>query len=588
MKSSPRIEGVGSSAFRVLVLSSYYRHKNLEIINDVIDLIRKRGIEDMRFTMTLPAQDFEETILPENRALIDNVGPQSPEDCPGTVSAVRCAVSRLRCWSVFRRTTWKRWRCNDPSLLRISALRDRYARMQQLYFEPLSAGDALEKILALRTDAPLYRVLVKAGQAQLQRFGTPQQRAQAYLSLCEKLAGRKAAAEADALRTPDLPQSKIVILNQAANYLTIGLANAFNQRFDQVALITGSVHVQGEELDPDIEVTRINRWHERPARKKALSFLVALLRMWFLLMTKYRRYEVFFVSVPPMGYLLNLLLPHRFSMVIWDVYPDILKITGMPESHPVYRTWSALNRRSFRKAWRVFTISDSMADTLSRYMDRERLIVQPIWSIFQENSRIPSDRNPFIREHDLEDRFVVQYSGNIGVTHNVEALIDIAERLNDEPGVVFQVIGRGPRQPLIERLITERNLNNVQMLPFQSDEMFPYSLSAADLGVVILHESVSRGSVPSKAYNLMSFGIPALYIAAPDSGLARYCERYGHARCFSADQLGDAASFIRDLAEDKALHQAMQQRAEQAATYFRRSNADRFVDGYLAPRETAP
>ena len=284
-----------------------------------------------------------------------------------------------------------------------------------------------------------------------------------------------------------------------------------------------------------------------------------------------------------MGYLLNLVLPHRFSMVIWDVYPDILKITGIPESHPVFRVWSALNRRSFKKAWRVFTISDPMAETLSRYMDRERIIVQPIWSIFQENSRISAESNPFVREHDLGGRFVVQYSGNIGVTHNVEALIDIAERVKDEPNILFQIIGRGLRQPLIERLIGERNLDNVQMLPFQTDEMFPYSLSAANLGVVILHESVSRGSVPSKAYNLMSFGIPALYIAASDSELAHYCERYGHARFFSTDQLDEAAGFIRDLAADRALHEDMEKRSEQAATNFRRINADRFVDGYLAP-----
>mgnify|MGYP000026498871 CR=1 FL=1 len=42
--------------------------------------------------------------------------------------------------------------------------------------------------------------------------------------------------------------SKLVILNQASNYLTIGFANAFNKEFDKVVLITGSVHVQGEEL----------------------------------------------------------------------------------------------------------------------------------------------------------------------------------------------------------------------------------------------------------------------------------------------------------------------------------------------------
>ena len=311
------------------------------------------------------------------------------------------------------------------------------------------------------------------------------------------------------------PPRRLVILNQAANYLTVGFANAFNRRFNSVSLITGSVHVQGEELDSDIGVYKINRWHERPAWKKAGSYLIALIRMWLLLMTRYRNHEVLFVSVPPMGYLLNLVLPHRFSMVIWDIYPDILKINGMTESHPVYWVWAWLNRRSFRKAYRLFTISEVMADALARYVDREALIVQPIWSIFQDNSRIPREQNRFLATQDTGSRFIVQYSGNIGLTHNVDLLVDIAKRLRDREDILVQIIGRGPREPYIRQLVAERGLKNVQMLPFQSDEMFPHSLSAADLGVVMLDERVGRGSVPSKAYNLMSFGIPALYVLAP-------------------------------------------------------------------------
>src|SRR5690554_728229 len=130
---------------------------------------------------------------------------------------------------------------------------------------------------------------------------------------------------------------KIVIVNQAVNYLTIGFANAFYQKFENVVLITGSVHTQGEELNASIKIEKINQWHDRPTRKKIVSYLKALFLMWWLLLTKYRRHEVFFVSVPPMGYLLNLFLPNKFSMVIWDVYPDVFKITGMKESHIVYR-----------------------------------------------------------------------------------------------------------------------------------------------------------------------------------------------------------------------------------------------------------
>ena len=374
---------------------------------------------------------------------------------------------------------------------------------------------------------------------------------------------------------------RLVILNQAANYLTVGFANAFNRRFDSVTLITGSVHVQGEELDSDIEVRKINRWHERPAWKKAGSYLIALIRMWWLLMTRYRTHEVLFVSVPPMGYLLNLFLPHRFSMVIWDIYPDIFKIKGMTESHPVYRIWAWMNRKSFRKSYRLFTISEVMADALASYVDRERLHVQPIWSIFQKNSRIPREQNLFLETQDTGGRFIVQYSGNIGLTHNVDLLVDIAERLQDREDILLQIIGRGPREPYIRQMVNGRGLDNVQMLPFQSDEMFPHSLSAADLGVVMLDERVGRGSVPSKAYNLMSFGIPALYVAGPDSQLARDAEEYGHARCFRSDRIDEIANWLEELASSPNQVEKMGKRAEHAARRFKRDNADRFVDLYL-------
>jgi glycosyltransferase involved in cell wall biosynthesis len=48
---------------------------------------------------------------------------------------------------------------------------------------------------------------------------------------------------------------KLVIFNQAANYLTVGYANAFKERFDEVALIVGSVHVHGAELNPEMDFT---------------------------------------------------------------------------------------------------------------------------------------------------------------------------------------------------------------------------------------------------------------------------------------------------------------------------------------------
>lgn len=374
---------------------------------------------------------------------------------------------------------------------------------------------------------------------------------------------------------------KIVIVNQAANYLTIGLCNAFAEKFDDVDLIAGSVHVQGEKLDDSIGLTKLNKWVERPAWKKMASYLWACIQVYGLLLTRYRKYEVFFISLPPMAYLMSIVLPNRCSMLIWDVYPDVFKITGMKESHYLYKIWAVLNRIAFKRAFRLYTIGGRMADLLSNYVNREKILITPIWSIFQSNDRVEKQKNPFVVQHELGDKFVVQYSGNIGLTHNVEVMVELAELMSDQKDILFQIIGRGPRKPYLKSLVEERGLPNCQFLPFQSDEMFPYSLSAADLGVVILDEITSKGSVPSKSYNLMSYGIPALYVASDDSELHDYALKYEHAKCVDHNNLDKAVEFMLEMKQNENLYSRYSRNAEGASKNYRRSNADKIVQHYL-------
>ncbi len=374
---------------------------------------------------------------------------------------------------------------------------------------------------------------------------------------------------------------KIVVINQASNYLTIGICNAFAKKFDTVDLITGSVHTQGEELMNSIGINWINHWVEKPARKKLISYVKACLKIYWLLMTRYRKYEVFFVSLPPMAYLLSIILPHRCSVLIWDVYPDIFKISGLKETHPLYFTWALLNKIAFNKTFRLFTVGNRMADLLEKYATKDKILKTPLWSIFQSNNKIEKRNNPFVREHGIEDKFVVQYSGNIGLTHNVEVMVELAELMKRHCNILFQIIGRGPREPHLKSLVKERGLPNCQFLPFQSDEMFPYSLSAADIGVVILDDATSEGSVPSKSYNLMSYGIPSLYIASENSELHDYAEKYKHAKCIEQGNLTRAEEFILNLKDSKEQYERYSRNAVEASKHYRRSNADKIVERYL-------
>lgn len=555
--------------FRFLTLSAWYPHKNLSIISEIIGILPAELKKRVRFVLTLPDDRFKSVFSPAIQKYVINVGPVKPEEGPALYQECDAMFlpTLLECFSASYAEAMK---MGKPILTSDLSFAHTVCGDSALYANPIDPIDISEKIIELVENPSMREKLIWHGKNKLKSFPTAFDRAEEYLRICQELANSKKAKA-----------SKMVVVNQASNYLTIGLCNAFAQKFETVDLITGSIHVQGEELLDSIRVTQINRWHEKPARKKFVSYIKACIKIYWLLLFRYRKYEVFFVSLPPMAYLLTIILPQKCSMLIWDVYPDVFKITGMKETHPLYRVWASLNKIAFKKAYRLFTIGDRMAGLLEKYVTREKILVTPIWSIFQFNGKVDKKENPFVKNENIQDKFVVQYSGNIGLTHNVEVMVELAERMKGHRNILFQIIGRGPREPYLKSLVAEKNLPNCQFLPFQSDEMFPYSLSAADVGVVILDEVTAKGSVPSKSYNLMSYGIPSLYIASNDSELHHYVKKYNHGKCVSHDNLADAVDFILELKNNRELHEKYSRNAIEASKDYKRSNADRIVDYYL-------
>ena len=80
--------------------------------------------------------------------------------------------------------------------------------------------------------------------------------------------------------------------------------------------------------------------------------------------------------------------------------------------------------------------------------------------------------------------------------------------------------------------------------------------------------------------------ITAAYSGSSEDEMARFRRSVRKRALLQCGPSRCIAEFIRDLAADKASHKDMQLRAGRAATNFRRSNADRFADLYLAPQET--
>ncbi len=373
---------------------------------------------------------------------------------------------------------------------------------------------------------------------------------------------------------------KIVFINQATGYLTIDTINEFTKSFDNVALITGSIRVQDDELDTKVKISKIVKYNRGSSIKKALSWLIGTVQILFLLLFKYRDYERVFYSIPPTAYLLPLSHVKRFSIIIYDLYPEALKINGIDDGNLIYKWWVKRNAKVFPKAHKIYTLSEEMKKGVLNYSPNSKVSVIANWSAFSGHKPITKGNNKIVTREGLHSKFIVQYSGNIGTTHNVETIVELAELLQNEKDILFQIIGRGVRTQNIAKEISEKNLLNCSLLPFRADEELYESLCASDISIVTLDDRTADVSIPSKTYNLMAAGIPILAIAKENSGVAKIVSNYNIGVSFEKHQLGKMKDFILKAKKDPNYRQAMAQNAQKASMDFSRINATEYLNCY--------
>ena len=112
-------------------------------------------------------------------------------------------------------------------------------------------------------------------------------------------------------------KEKIVFVNQATGYLTIDIINEFAKEYDKVALIAGSIRVQDVPLDPKVEWSKIAVYNRGNNFRKLFSWINGTIKIFYLLLFKYRKYEVFYFTVPPLAYLCSLVLKNKFSILVY-------------------------------------------------------------------------------------------------------------------------------------------------------------------------------------------------------------------------------------------------------------------------------
>jgi colanic acid biosynthesis glycosyl transferase WcaI len=257
---------------------------------------------------------------------------------------------------------------------------------------------------------------------------------------------------------------------------------------------------------------------------------------------------------------------------------------------PITALWSWANRRVFASAERVFTLSDAMAAELrpafaSDALWRRKVVVIPPWADTSRLQPNPAAAAAFRHQLGIDPgHLLITYSGNLGLTHPLEPLVDAAAIL-PAPDVQLLLIGEGPKRVALERRASALRsapvcLRFLDPLPFED---LPASLSAADLAVVALDGPAASASLPSKTFSALACGTPLLALAPFSSALAQLVQFHG---CGLVIEPGPAAATgladaITALAADRSRLQLLAANAHAASRHYTPANAERLLDAWL-------
>lgn len=372
-------------------------------------------------------------------------------------------------------------------------------------------------------------------------------------------------------------KNKVVLVNQSTRHLMIDIANAYAEKYDEVVLFEGVVEEYERPLDKRVKRVKIMTYDRSSGAKRMFTWGVAFLQILFKLMFGYKGYEVVYFTNPPMSYFAQLIVRKRFSVVVYDIYPDALRNIGIKESGWIYKGWARVNQKIYTKAEVMYTLSEGMADVLSKYVDRNKIKIVPNWSFTEKFAPIPKKENPFAVEHQLQDKFIVMYSGNMGYTHSVDVLLDAAEETREDESIHYLMIGQGKKKPELEERVKREGLKNVTILDLQPFDVVPFSFATADLAMITLNAESGAVSVPGKTYDLLSVGAPLVCICPETSEMVALTQKYDNGRCFRAEDVKGIVAFIKEVAGNKALQKKMSDNSLAASKDFTRANAYKFM-----------
>ncbi len=272
----------------------------------------------------------------------------------------------------------------------------------------------------------------------------------------------------------------------------------------------------------------------------------------------------------------------RFILEIRDIWPESIVTVGAMNKGLLTRLLELLERQMYRSANHIVAVGQGYRDNIVAKVDVGDRISVVTNGVDPEQFQPRPPSRSFLRDHDLEDRFVCSYVGTIGMAHGLDVVIRAAAGLRERgrDDIVFCLVGDGARRQELERSVREQGLDNlVRFTGRLSKTEIPCVLASSDCLLVHLKKSeLFETVIPSKIFEAMAMQRPLIMGVRGES--AEIVRASGSGIEMEPDNELDLVNAVIRLRDDSAFYESLCQCGRTFVTehYTRDGLAARFLD----------
>ena len=212
----------------------------------------------------------------------------------------------------------------------------------------------------------------------------------------------------------------------------------------------------------------------------------------------------------------------------------------------------------------VTNSSDKMNYLINQDIPRSKLTYISDWA--DGNIIFPSKKeNSLFREWNLQDKFIVLFSGNMGYSSDLETVLMAAKQLYNFNEIYFLFVGDGVKCLELKKIASDLKLHNVKFYPFQPRKKFPHLLAASDVTLVSLSPLGVKFATQGKIFTQMASGKPILAITPKGNDILKILDDGQCGWWVESGDIDSLAKLLRDLQTNPGL---VQKYGNNARSYF--------------------